>query len=131
MAGSSCEGDDRLIMGLAMLDLASAVIPRDWIDDCINALATAPHFMSYVFDVPVVILGARIDCDLPGALMTRLRTAMVAVAPDARYTPGLVQGAFGSDAGAAPLPMFFDFSPRIGILKGAGTTPQEVTRVQF
>jgi hypothetical protein len=82
----------------------------------------------------VVILDADVDSGLLGTLMKRLHAAMVAAAPEARGTPDLVRGTFGPDAGAlgaATLPMFFNFSPRTGILKGAGTTPQEVTHVQF
>ncbi|MBB5501983.1 ROK family transcriptional regulator [Paraburkholderia sp. MM5384-R2] len=107
---------------------------NEWIDDCIDALAPALRSMLCVLDVPVVILDADVDCGLLSTLMTRLRTAMIAAAPEARGTPELVQGTFGPEAsalGAATLPMFFNFSPRTGILKGAGTTPQEVTHVQF
>ncbi|WP_168788707.1 ROK family transcriptional regulator [Paraburkholderia aromaticivorans] len=106
----------------------------EWIDDCIDALAPALRSMLCVLDVPVVILDADVDCGLLNTLMKRLRTAMIATAPEARGTPEMVQGTFGPDAGAigaATLPMFFNFSPRTGILKGAGTTPQEVTHVQF
>ncbi|MDH6153642.1 MULTISPECIES: ROK family transcriptional regulator [Paraburkholderia] len=106
----------------------------EWIDDCIDALAPALRSMLCVLDVPVVILDADVDCGLLSTLMKRLRTAMVAAAPEARGIPELVQGTFGPDAGAlgaATLPMFFNFSPRTGILKGAGTTPQEVSHVQF
>lgn len=44
----------------------------------------------------------------------------------------IVRGTFGADAGAigaATLPMFFNFSPRAGILKGARTDSQEVNHV--
>ncbi len=49
--------------------------------------------------------------------------ARAALAPEARGTPVLVRGTFGPDAGAigaATLPMFFNFSPRAGLLSGAG-----------
>ncbi len=64
--------------------------------------------------------------------MQRLRVAVAATAPEARGTPELVRGTFGRDAGAlgaATLPMFFNFSPRAGILMGAGTQTQEVSHV--
>ena len=58
---------------------------------------------------------------------------MGANAPESRDVPALVRGSFGRDAGAigaATLPMFFNFSPRAGILKGAGAHSNEVNYVQ-
>ncbi|MHA7237877.1 N-acylmannosamine kinase, partial [Burkholderia pseudomallei] len=46
----------------------------------------------------------------------------------------LVRGTFGPDAGAigaATLPMFFNFSPRAGILRGAGVDSQEARYAAF
>lgn len=106
----------------------------EWLDDCVDALAPALRAMLCVLDVPVVVLDADIDAGLINTLMKRLRTALAMTAPEARGTPALVRGTFGSDAGAigaATLPMFFNFSPRAGILKGAGAQSQEVHHVQF
>lgn len=80
----------------------------------------------------MVVLDADTDAGLLDAVTTRLRAALVATAPEARGTPVLVRGTFGADAGAigaATLPMFFNFSPRAGILKGAGAESQEVSHV--
>jgi hypothetical protein len=58
---------------------------------------------------------------------------MTANAPESRGVPALVRGTFGTDAGAigaATLPMYFNFSPRAGILKGAGAQSNEVNHVQ-
>ena len=104
----------------------------EWLDDCIDALAPALRAMLCVLDVPVVVVDADVDAGLIDRLMQRLSVALAAAAPEARGTPRLVRGTFGSDAGAigaASLPMSFNFSPRAGILKGAGIEPQEVSHV--
>ena len=52
-----------------------------------------------------------------------MSTAAYETAAMKAQTPALVRGTFGPDAGAlgaATLPMFFNFSPRAGILMGAG-----------
>ncbi|MCG5072038.1 ROK family transcriptional regulator [Paraburkholderia tagetis] len=95
----------------------------EWLDDCIDALAPALRSALCVLDVPAVVLDADVDAGLIDTLMQRLRVAVAATAPEARGTPALVRGTFGPDAGAlgaATLPMFFNFSPRAGILMGAG-----------
>lgn len=103
-----------------------------WIDDCIEALAPAVRAMLCVTDAPVVVIDADIDAGLIDTVMKRLRTALALGAPEARGIPELMRGSFGPDAGAigaASLPMFFNFSPRAGILKGAGAEAQEVNYV--
>ena len=102
----------------------------EWIDDCVDALAPALRAVLCVVDAPVVVLDADTDAGLLDAVTTRLRAALVATAPEARGTPVLVRGTFGADAGAigaATLPMFFNFSPRAGILKGARTDSRRST----
>lgn len=96
---------------------------EEWLEDCIDALAPALRSALCVLDVPAVVLDADVDAGLIDTLMQRLRVAVAATAPEARGTPALVRGTFGPDAGAlgaATLPMFFNFSPRAGILMGAG-----------
>lgn len=105
---------------------------QEWLDDCIDALAPALRSALCVLDVPAVVLDADVDAGLIDTLMERLRVAVAATAPEARGTPALVRGTFGPDAGAlgaATLPMFFNFSPRAGILVGAGAQNQEVSHV--
>ncbi|RZF29153.1 ROK family protein [Paraburkholderia sp. UYCP14C] len=104
----------------------------EWLDDCIDALAPALRSSLCVLDVPAVVLDADVDAGLIGTLMQRLHVAVAATAPEARGTPTLVRGTFGPDAGAlgaATLPMFFNFSPRAGILVGARAQTQEVSHV--
>jgi predicted NBD/HSP70 family sugar kinase/biotin operon repressor len=118
-------------------DLETCVARRvpavdEWIDDCIEALAPAVRAMLCVTDAPVVVVDADIDAGLIDTVMARLRAALAIGAPEARGTPELMRGSFGPDAGAigaASLPMFFNFSPRAGILKGVGTQAQEVSHV--
>ena len=103
-----------------------------WIDDCIDALAPTVRAMLCVTDAPVVVIDADIDAGLIDTVMKRLRAALALGAPEARGTPELMRGSFGPDAGAigaASLPMFFNFSPRAGILKGADGQAQEVNHV--
>ena len=103
-----------------------------WIDDCIDALAPAVRAMLCVTAAPVVVVDADIDAGLIDTVMKRLQAALVLCAPEARGTPELMRGSFGPDAGAigaASLPMFFNFSPRAGILKGADAQEQEINHV--
>ena len=105
----------------------------EWLEDCVDALAPALRAMLCVLDVPVVVLDADIDAGLLDALIERLHATMTANAPESRGVPALVRGTFGTDAGAigaATLPMYFNFSPRAGILKGAGAQSNEVNHVQ-
>ncbi|SAL39454.1 ROK family transcriptional regulator [Caballeronia telluris] len=105
----------------------------EWIEDCVDALAPALRSMLCVLDVPVVVLDADVDAGLLDTLIERLRGTMAANAPESRGLPVLARGSFGRDAGAigaATLPMFFNFSPRAGILKGAGAHTNEVSHVQ-
>ncbi|CAN0627142.1 N-acylmannosamine kinase [Burkholderia multivorans] len=106
----------------------------EWIDDCVDALAPALRAMLCVLDTPVVVLDADTDAGLIDTLMARLSASLSASAPEARGTPAIVCGTFGPDAGAigaATLPMFFNFSPRAGILRGAHAGAQEVNHVSF
>ncbi|TKC87316.1 ROK family protein [Trinickia terrae] len=106
----------------------------EWIDDCIDALAPALRSMLCVLDVPVVVVDSDVDAGLIDTIMQRLSTAVALGAPEARGTPELVRGSFGPDAGAlgaASLPMFFNFSPRTGILKGASAESKEVSHATF
>ncbi|AGK50106.1 ROK family protein [Burkholderia thailandensis MSMB121] len=106
----------------------------EWIDDCVDALAPALRATLAVLDSPVVVLDADTDAGLIDTLIARLHAALAALAPEARGTPVLVRGSFGPDAGAigaATLPMFFNFSPRAGILRGAGVDSQEVRYAAF
>jgi predicted NBD/HSP70 family sugar kinase len=106
----------------------------EWIDDCVDALASALRAVLSVLDSPVVVLDADTDAGLLDTLMKRLTAVLSDITPEARGTPTFVRGSFGPDAGAigaATLPMFFNFSPRAGILKGASVDTQEVTYVSF
>ncbi|ABA51607.1 ROK family protein [Burkholderia pseudomallei] len=106
----------------------------EWIDDCVDALAPALRAVLAVLESPVVVLDADTDAGLIDTLIARLHTALAALAPEARGTPVLVRGTFGPDAGAigaATLPMFFNFSPRAGILRGAGVDSQEARYAAF
>lgn len=103
---------------------------EEWLEDCVDALAPALRASLCVLDLPAVVLDADVDAGLIDTLMQRLRLAVAAMAPEASGMPALVRGTFGPDAGAlgaATLPMFFNFSPRAGILMGAGAQTQEMS----
>ncbi len=95
----------------------------EWIDDCVEALASALCATLCVLDVPMVVIDSDIDGGLLDALVERLAATMAANAHEARGTPAFARGTFGPDAGAigaATLPMFFNFSPRAGSPRRAG-----------
>lgn len=90
--------------------------------------------MLSVLDSSVVVFDADTDAGLIDTLIQRLSDALAEITPEARGLPTFVRGSFGPDAGAigaATLPMFFNFSPRTGILKGASVQTQEVSYVAF
>jgi predicted NBD/HSP70 family sugar kinase len=106
----------------------------EWIEDCIDALAPAVRAALCMLDAPLVVFDADVDAGLVDTLIKRLSAALADSTPEARSTPEIVRGTFGSDAGAigaATLPMFFNFSPRAGILKGADAQLQEVNHVSL
>ncbi|WP_429497217.1 ROK family protein [Robbsia andropogonis] len=107
---------------------------EEWIDDCVEALASVLRSVLSVLDSPVVVLDADIDVGLIDKVMARLHAALAAITPESRDMPTFVRGSFGPDAGAigaATLPMFFNFSPRASILKGASVETQEIAYVSF
>ncbi len=95
----------------------------EWLDDCVAALAPAVWSAISLLDVPLVVIDFDIDGGLADRLLADLAEALDAAAPEARYPPRLQRGSFGSDAGAAGaanLPIFFNYSPRTAILTGRG-----------
>ncbi|WP_027794795.1 ROK family transcriptional regulator [Paraburkholderia acidipaludis] len=118
-------------------DLEACIAERhpaveEWLDDCVDALAPSLRAALCVLDLPAVVLDADVDAGLIDTLMRRLSVAVAATAPEASGIPELVRGTFGPDAGAlgaATLPMFYNFSPRAGILMGAGAQTQEASHV--
>lgn len=106
----------------------------EWIDDCVDALAGALRSVLSIVDSPAVV----IDADIRGAfldtIIVRLERALAAITPEARGLPEFIRGSFGPDAGAigaATLPMFFNFSPRTSILRGAHLGAPETSYVPF
>jgi predicted NBD/HSP70 family sugar kinase len=93
---------------------------EEWVEDCVDALTPALRSALCMLDVPLVVVDADVDAGLLDLLMRRLAHSLEETAPEARDTPELIRGSFGSDAGAigaASLPMFFSFSPRAEILR--------------
>ncbi len=94
---------------------------REWLEDCVDALVPAVRAALAVLDVPVCVIDADIDGGLIDELRQRLDQGLREIAPESRGVPQLLRGSFGIDAGAigaASLPMFFNFSPRAGVLRG-------------
>ncbi|WP_417770972.1 ROK family protein [Stappia sp.] len=93
----------------------------EWLEDCVAALAPAIWSAISVLDVPLVVIDFDIDAGLPDRLLADLEIALQETAPEARRPPRLMRGSFGPDAGAAGaanLPIFFNYSPRAAILTG-------------
>ncbi len=107
-------------------DLEAAMKARrpevlEWLDDCVDALVPTLRATLAVLDLPAVVIDSDIDSGLIAELMARVDRGLRDIAPEARQTPRLMRGSFGSDAGAigaASLPMFFNFSPRADVLRG-------------
>ena len=94
---------------------------QEWLEDCVDALVPAVRAAFAVLDVPHCVIDADIDGGLIAQLMQRLDAGLREIAPESSDTPTLMRGSFGADAGAigaASLPMFFNFSPRAGVLRG-------------
>jgi predicted NBD/HSP70 family sugar kinase len=105
----------------------------EWIDDCIDALSPVVRSALCILDVPTVVFDADLDGGLVDTLIRRLGKSLADTAPEARGVPTLLRGSFGSDAGAigaASLPMFFSFSPRVDLLREAAIHTEEAEHVR-
>jgi len=93
----------------------------EWIADCVAALTPAIWSAISVLDVPLVVIDFDVDGGLCQRLLDALAASLAEAAPEARTPPRLMRGSFGPDAGAAGaanLPIFFNYSPRAAILTG-------------
>ncbi|MBB3181572.1 putative NBD/HSP70 family sugar kinase [Variovorax sp. Sphag1AA] len=93
----------------------------EWLDDCVDALVPSLRASLAVLDLPAVVIDCDIDDGLIDKLVRRVDAGLREIAPEARQTPRLLRGSFGTNAGAvgaASLPMFFSFSPRADVLRG-------------
>ncbi len=105
-------------------DLEKAVAARhpavdEWMADCVAALTPAIWSAISLIDVPLVVIDFDIDGGLADRLLADLAVSLARAAPEARRPPRLQRGSFGQDAGAAGaanLPIFFNYSPRAAIL---------------
>ncbi|WP_186396935.1 ROK family transcriptional regulator [Stappia sp. TSB10GB4] len=92
---------------------------EEWLADCVAALTPAIWSAISLIDVPLVVIDFDIDGGLPQRLIDELTRALALAAPQSRVPPRLQRGSFGQDAGAAGaanLPIFFNYSPRTAIL---------------
>lgn len=91
----------------------------EWIEDCVGALTPAIWSAISLIDVPLVVIDFDIDGGLADRLLSALDRSLGRAAPEARTPPRVQRGSFGQDAGAAGaanLPIFFNYSPRAAIL---------------
>lgn len=106
----------------------------EWIDDCVDALASTLRSVLSIVDSPTIVIDADIRNGFLDTVIERLTDKLAAITPEARGLPEFVRGSFGPDAGAigaATLPMFFNFSPRTSILKGANLGAPEASYIPF
>lgn len=111
---------------LSRLDLQAAVARgdekvREWMEDCISALAPCLRASFALLDIPLIIIDSDLDGEFADRLTHGLGQALQDTAPESRGAPNILFGSFSQDAGAvgaASLPMFFNFSPRAAILTG-------------
>jgi predicted NBD/HSP70 family sugar kinase len=95
---------------------------REWLADCVDALAPAIQSATALLDVPVVIIDADLDDGFVDALLELLPETLKQTSAEARTPPQLHRGSFGRMAGAigvASLPFFFSYAPRATLLTGA------------
>jgi predicted NBD/HSP70 family sugar kinase len=95
---------------------------RDWLRDCVDALAPAIQSATAVLDIPVVIIDADLDDGFIDTLLAVLPQTLRRTAAEAREPPRLVRGSFGRMAGAigvASLPFFHAYVPRANMLTRA------------
>ncbi len=94
------------------------VLVDEWIADCVDALVPTIRSAVALLDITTVVLDADVDGGLPARLIDRLNSALAANMAESRAPPRVLRGSFGADAGAigaASLPLFFNFSPRVAL----------------
>ncbi|WP_417686024.1 ROK family protein [Roseibium sp.] len=115
--------------GLNRPDLQAAVDnddPRfhEWLADCVDALTPSLGSAVALLDIPLVIIDGDLEGSFADHITRELGQSLAAAAPEARNAPEVRFGSFGKNAGAigaASLPMFFNFSPRVSILTGGSS----------
>ena len=86
---------------------------REWMDDCAAALVPVIWSAVALLDSPVVVFGTDLTHTFINQILAKLKQKLDSSAPEARTSPQLLSGSFGSDAeamGAANLPFFYHFS---------------------
>lgn len=86
---------------------------NEWMDDCVAALAPVIWSAVALLDSRVVVFGTDLTSAFTDQILAKLKRKLDASAPEARTSPRLLSGSFGSDAeamGAANLPFFYHFS---------------------
>ncbi|WP_428641540.1 ROK family transcriptional regulator [Roseibium sp.] len=94
---------------------------REWLADCVEALALALRSAYALLDMPLVVIDGDLSGPFPKMFRAALMAAVEGAAPEKRQSPDIRIGSFSHDAGAigaASLPQFFNFSPRATILTG-------------
>ena len=98
---------------------------REWMADCVAALALALRSAYALLDIPLVVIDGDLEDPFRSRFREALNKAVEEAAPEMRQSPEIQIGSFGRDAGAigaASLPQFFNFSPRAAILTGGKET---------
>ena len=85
----------------------------EWMDDCAAALAHVIWSADALLDNQTVVFGTDLTSVFLEHIVAKLKRILDSSAPEARTSPRLLSGSFGSDAeamGAANLPFFYHFS---------------------
>lgn len=86
---------------------------KEWMDDCVAALAPVIWSAVALLDSQAVVFGTDLTHAFIEQILPKLKQKLDSSAPEARTAPRLLSGSFGSDAeamGAANLPFFYHFS---------------------
>ncbi len=85
----------------------------EWIEDCVEALAPVIWSAVALLNSSAIVLGTDLTNEFISQILPKLERKLDSSAPEARISPRLLSGSFGSDAeamGAANLPFFYYFS---------------------
>lgn len=90
-------------------------IIEEWVDDCISAVIPVILTGKAFVDFNTVVISANINGRLTDILRDSIAQRLPGNLPETGIAPSVINGTFGSDAGAvgaASIPIFYNFSPR-------------------
>jgi len=105
--------DTRLNLEQAVRSKPAVV--EEWVEDCISAIIPVILTGKAFIDFKTVVISTNINGSLTDILRDRIEQMFPGNLPETVIAPTIINGSFGSDAGAvgaASIPIFYNFSPR-------------------